>query len=142
MTRKTTIHTAPSPISEFAPPEAIRLAFASRLQNAMIAKGWNQSELARRATEVSKSGPITRDVVSVYIRAKSLPGPDNLASLAAALGMERSELLPSRGITAAVSAAPPAEVRDLGEGKVWIRINQEADWPTALEILGLLKGKQ
>lgn len=140
MARNITFHEDPKPVSQLATREMLATEFARRLQHIMVQKGWNQSELARRATEQMTSGEIGRDVISVYIRGKSVPGPERLSALAKALGVERSELMPSVGITAASRVDPPVDVRDIGEGKVWLRINQAVDWPSALKILEILKG--
>ena len=57
----------PSLLDIGAPAEAVKADFARRLQHALNAKGWNQSDLARAAD-------IGRDSVSVYLRAKSPAG--------------------------------------------------------------------
>lgn len=60
-----------------------RMEFAKKLINLMRDKNLNQSDLAR------KSG-LTRDAISTYVRARSMPEPLNLAKLAKALGVEPS----------------------------------------------------
>jgi transcriptional regulator with XRE-family HTH domain len=124
-----------------APPAAIRLDFARRLQNAMNDKGWTQAELARRVAPLLKESRIGRDNISKYVRGKVLPLPPALEAMAKVLGMESKDLLPTRGTQAAAEEHSPLDVRDIGENRVWLRVNQAVDWPIALQILGLLKGK-
>jgi len=35
---------------------------------------------------------------------------------------------------------PPLDVRDLGQGRAWLRVNQAVEWDTAVKVLTLLKG--
>jgi transcriptional regulator with XRE-family HTH domain len=124
-----------------APPAAIRLEFARRLQNALNDKGWTQSELARRMAPLLIESRIGRDNISKYVRGKVLPLPPALEAMAKVLGVEARDLLPSRGTQATAEEHAPLDVRDIGENRVWLRVNQAVDWPIALQILGLLRGK-
>jgi transcriptional regulator with XRE-family HTH domain len=124
-----------------APPAAIRLEFARRLQNAMNDKGWTQAELARRMAPLLRESRIGRDNISKYVRGKVLPLPPALEAMAKVLGVEARDLLPSRGTQATAEEHAPLDVRDIGENRVWLRVNQAVDWPIALQILGLLRGK-
>jgi len=123
-----------------APPAAIRMDFARRLQNAMNDKGWNQAELARRVAPLLKDSRIGRDNISKYVRGKVLPLPHALEAIAKVLGMDSKDLLPNRGTAATAEEHSPLDVRDIGEGRVWLRVNQAVDWEIALEMLKLLKG--
>lgn len=58
-----------------------RIEFSKKLINLMRDHNMNQADLARRAG-------LTRDAVSTYVRARSMPEPANMAKLAAALGVE------------------------------------------------------
>jgi transcriptional regulator with XRE-family HTH domain len=111
------------------------------LQRAFTHKGWNQSELARRAAVYVPEGGMGRDVISTYVRGKSLPGPIHLTAICKALGVEPDDLLPSRGMPSAGADSPPLDMRDIGEGKVWLRINQSVDWSVAVRIINVLKGE-
>lgn len=128
-------------ISSDAPRDVARQEFASRLQRAMTERGWNQSELARRATEHLEDGVIGRDSVSGYIRGKSLPSPSYLLALSKALNKDPEEILPSRGQSISSAKLPPLDVRDLGDNRVWMRVNQAVDWSDALKIMQILKGE-
>lgn len=73
-------------VPTFRPGNVERIEFAKRLINLMRDNGVNQADLAR------KSG-LTRDAVSTYCRARSMPEPSNLKKLADALGVEPSHFL-------------------------------------------------
>jgi transcriptional regulator with XRE-family HTH domain len=126
------------PLHKDAPTEAVKVEFARRLQQAMIKKGWNQSELARQAQLQLSEGRIARDNVSTYIRGSVLPGPNNLHAMATALGVKVDELLPSRGVPSAADKSPPLDYRDLGDGNVWLKVNQAISRKKALQIMNLL----
>lgn len=134
---------------EVIPPEEItdanvKAEFARRLQAAMIEKGWNQSELARRANEhlpkpakgQARGKEIGRDSISHYMRGKMMPLPTYLSALAKALGVEPSALLPARTPTAGPSA--PYEMKGLPDGRVYLRVSRTLRQATALKIMALL----
>jgi transcriptional regulator with XRE-family HTH domain len=106
----------------------------------MNEKGWTQAELARRVAPLLKNSRIGRDNISKYVRGKVLPLPHVLDALARVLGCEARDLLPSRGTRATADEHAPLGVRDIGNGRVWLRVDQALEWPMALKILGLLKG--
>jgi len=109
----------------------------------MAKKGWNQSELAREASKFMPEGKkIHRDTISVYINTKSMPGRERLEAIAKALGVEAVELLPNKVRPMSRNIQPPIEARDLGDGNVWLRINQSVSWGVALKILELVKGDE
>jgi transcriptional regulator with XRE-family HTH domain len=58
-----------------ASPDQIKAEFGLRLQKALNAKGWNQSELARRMAPHLPRTSIARDNISKYVRGKVLPQP-------------------------------------------------------------------
>lgn len=68
-------------------PADVRAAFARRVLNARIKKGWNQSELARQAALHMPDGRFGRDSISKYEKATHLPYPVQLDALAKALGI-------------------------------------------------------
>lgn len=135
-----TLHDKPHDIPDAAPKEAALVEFGRRVQAAMVEKGWNQAELARRATQHMKGEAVmSRDTISKYVNAQTLPGPDRLAALAKALGKRADELLPTRGVTTASDKVPAFDMRAAGDGRVWLRINQEVNYDKALKILAVLK---
>jgi transcriptional regulator with XRE-family HTH domain len=116
-----------------APASAIRKEFAKRLQDALIEKGWRQSDLARAMG-------VGRDNISKYINARVLPLPPALESMAKALGKEPQDLLRTRARRAVDDENAAFHVRELEDGRVWLRVNQASDWPTAIKIAALLEG--
>jgi transcriptional regulator with XRE-family HTH domain len=122
------------------PLAALRREYANNLQDRLIDKGWTQSELARRVAPLLKESRIGRDNISKYVRGRVLPLPPAQVAIAKVLECEPNDLLPSRA-TSAVSNGPPSlDVRDIGNGRVWLQINQAVEWPMALQIMGILKG--
>src|SRR5262245_17503445 len=134
-------HTPPpsGTMSSAAPPEAIRMEFARRLQAALNERGWTQSELARRTAPLLKHSRLGRDNISKYVRGKVLPLPPALEAMAKVLEMKPSELLPARATPPAGAEYPPMSVKDIGEGRVWLQINRSVTWQKGLEILRILQ---
>ena len=134
-------HTPPpsGTVSSAAPPEAIRMEFARRLQAALSERGWTQSELARRMAPLLKHSRLGRDNISKYVRGKVLPLPPALEAMAKVLEMKTSELLPARASPSAGAEYPPMSVKDIGEGRVWLQINRSVTWGKGLEILRILQ---
>jgi len=130
----------PFTLTSGAPKDAVKREFGKRLYQFMLDRGWNQSELARRAATRMPDGTFGRDNVSVYIRGVSLPGPVHLRALSEALGIEPGDLLPYRATSTAERMAPEIDVKDTGSGEAaWLRINKAVSWPVALKIMALLK---
>ena len=116
--------------------------FAARLQAAMDAKGWSQSDLARNATRLLPPGTkkeIGRDNVSNWVRGVHLPGSIFLNAVAQALGKEPTDLLPSRAVPSAKDTAPPLDVRDRGDGHVYLRVNRRVPFSVAVAVMKLLQ---
>lgn len=125
------------------PKDMVKADFGRRLNRAIVAKGWNQSEFSRQTTRHTPRGgtPLTRDLVSKYIGGKVIPNPVNLKIILDTLGIKREDLLPAGVMPEAGDAIPPIDVRDAGEGMVWLRVNQAVPWATALAVLNILKGE-
>ena len=116
------------------PKHLTKQEFGRRLYRMMSAKGWNQSELARRAE-------VTRDAVSTYIRGASLPEPKNAQKLADALGVTVEQLLPNQA-EMSIDRDPPAiemKVSALNPAVCWLRINRLVETENALQIMTLLR---
>ncbi len=112
-----------------------RAEFSKKLVNLLRDHNMNQADLAR------KSG-LTRDAISTYVRARSMPEPKNLAKLAAAFNVAPSYFqLPVNRVADLMIAPPthPINVFDTtaksvfnmhitpeGEGRVEIRANLSA----------------
>jgi transcriptional regulator with XRE-family HTH domain len=121
-----------------APVEAIKAEFGRVLQKRMVDKNWNQSDMAREAARFMPDKTFQRDNISQYVRGLSLPGPVRLNALARALGCKPTDLLPVRSSETIDAVAPPLDARDLGDGTVWLRVNQAVPQSIALQIMQLL----
>ena len=136
MPRKVRTHiTTDSPSdSRLAPRHLTKQEFGKRLYKLMLAKGWNQSELARQAG-------LPRDSVSVYIRGRSLPTPSSLQSLAAAFGLSTEELLPNHIESAIDEDTPSMEMKVSPNAldKAWLRVNRLVTVRAALKIMDILE---
>jgi transcriptional regulator with XRE-family HTH domain len=121
--------------------------FAKHLWDALTERGWNQSEFARQATlhmpidkKTGKPKEFTRDQVSKYVRGKTLPYNESLHAMCKALNMEPSELIPGGGSPVA-EAQKSVAIEDMGNGTVWLRVNQPVSWPVAIKVMELVKGE-
>lgn len=122
-----------------APKDAVKVEFARRLQAAIVQKGWNQSEAAREAEKhMPKGKSFGRDSISHYIRATILPGPVKLKALCDALGKTKEELIPSRGFREVGDNNPTMDVRDTGDGNLWLRINRPVRRAAGFKIMQIL----
>lgn len=150
MTKRQTYNSEPSvSVPAAAPRDVVKIEFAKRLQSHMSRKGWNQSELAREmerhvvsrweATGRRGDKPgFGRDRISNYIRGASSPGPNVLHDLCAVLGVEPADLMPMRALPNVDDKLTPLEVKDIGGGQVWLRINQALPSAKAYRILAVL----
>lgn len=128
-------------ISDAPSGEELHAEFAKRLQHFMGEKGWNQSETARRAAEhMPGKKSFGRDNISCYVRGVSIPRSEHLHALAKALGVKPADLVPAPMTKSVESKAPALDLRDVGAGKVWLRVNTEVPWETAVEVMKLVKG--
>jgi transcriptional regulator with XRE-family HTH domain len=107
--------------------------FGARVQRLMFSKGWNQSELARRAE-------LRRDAVSTYIRGQVYPTPTSLHRLAVALGVDPEALLPNY-VEQAVGEAHPSidlKVSPARPNEAWLKVDRRVSLKTALAVTQLL----
>ena len=70
--------------------DAVKQVFRKNLKEAMVARDMLQSELARDTG-------ISKDMVSRYVKGRSLPNNSRLLLLARSLKIAESDLVPSRG---------------------------------------------
>ena len=116
------------------PKHLTKVEFARRVYKLMLAKGWNQSELARRAD-------LPRDAVSTYIRGKVFPTPTSLEKLAKALDVSSQDLLPNHA-EAAIDADNPSvemKVSPAMPTKAWLRINRLVSLGCAAKVISLIE---
>jgi transcriptional regulator with XRE-family HTH domain len=111
--------------------------FGRRLQAVLLDKGWNQSELARRAH-------LGRDAISTYVRGRSFPEPASLRRIADAFGMDPAELLPNSLEAAIERDTPSLEIKEaVGHpGLAWLRVNRRVTVLQALQVMQILMGDQ
>jgi transcriptional regulator with XRE-family HTH domain len=134
------------PAAPVVDTKSLKAEFARRLQAAMIRRGWNQSELARRASQYlpkpvpgqKRGKAIGRDLVSHWVRGQMLPGPANLEATARALGVQPADLMPMGAPSVAHSDIVPMELRQQTDGRTYIRLNRTVSNETAMKIMGLL----
>jgi transcriptional regulator with XRE-family HTH domain len=122
--------------SGMVPKHLAKQDFAKRLYRLMLKRGWNQSELARRAD-------LPRDSVSTYIRAKVMPTPQSTERLAAALGVAPEELLPNHVESAIEEDTPSLEMKVSvnAPSKAWLRVNRLVSLSTAARVIDLIEAE-
>ena len=115
---------------KLTPKHLTKQEFANRLYKLMLAKGWNQSELSRRAG-------LPRDSISTYIRGKTLPTPISLQKLAETLDISSEELLPNHVESAIDFDTPALEMRvsPNAPNTAWLRVNRAVSLKAALNIM-------
>ncbi len=124
-----------------SPEQQIKNDFADRLAGFILKKGWNQSETARYAALHMPSKQFNRDNVSNYVTAKHTPTPVHLRALCKALGVEPIDLFPSGSAPPKGDATPPLDLKDLGDGTMFVRINKRLPTAKALQILNVVMGE-
>ena|ERR1700729_991579 len=132
------------PFGRKGAPTPASLEFGRRLQKAMAAKGWSQSELARRANTLlppREPGQVQhrdfrRDLVSHYVRGQHMPSPASLAAMARALGVTPADLMPQEGVSG--GEASPFAMKTLEGGRVDLHVNRTVTMETAMKIAALL----
>lgn len=121
-----------------APSDAVRRDFARRLYQAMLMKGWNQSELGRQvSTALGKTVP--RDNVSNWVRGVALPTGERLIALAKVLDKTPEELLVAAGRPSVDTRNPPLDVRFLEDGTAWLKVNQQVSREIARKVINLIE---
>lgn len=83
--------------------DAVETSFAQWLDNEIVARGWSQSEAARR-------GGISSQMINAIINGQSVPGLESCRGIARAFRMPLEDVLRLAGILPTLPA-PPA-VRD------------------------------
>lgn len=134
MTRSTRFHVDELPDGGLAPKHLTRQQFGRRLYQLMLARGWNQSELARQAG-------LPRDSISTYVRGVALPTPKSLQALSVALGMTPADILPN-AVEAALDEDHPSfemKVSPSAPSTAWLRVNRLVSLSTATKIAELIE---
>lgn len=143
MARRVTIHKSPGDIPTGAPGDAVAVGFAQKLQFHMTQKGWSQKDLAERATiQLPEGAPVVSPSnISKYINAREMPTPVKLKAIADSLGVKPEDLVDVDAVNAVGQIAAKISLQDLGDGRVWLRINQPVEWPLAMKVLNIVKGE-
>lgn len=121
-------------------PDTQRREFARRLASALIERGWSQTELASRASELMPPGQkLEKYSVSVYVSGKSFPEPMRLDAICRALGVPPSSLVPGyEGIGRLSGGARSLEVSDAGDGMMWLIVHKRLPLSVVLDVLKLI----
>jgi len=128
----------PQDLPAGAPRDAVKRDFGLRLQRAVFAKGWNQSDLARAVSaEMNKTVP--RDNVSNWVRGVALPVGPTLLAIAKVLGMPPEELVSPSGRPSTESRVPKLDVRFLDGGTAWLKVNRQVSRELARKIVNMLE---
>jgi transcriptional regulator with XRE-family HTH domain len=118
--------------------------FARKLFDALIAKGWKQSRLARECfgTMETPDGHIVargRDRISSYVRGTALPDPVNLHKIATALGTTVEELAPDIHFHSAVREEPEVYMSQIpGQSRSMVKIERPLDTDLAIKVIGMI----
>lgn len=119
--------------------DQLKAEFATRLGRLLTEKGWNQSDLARAASQhLPKGEEFRRDNIHVYLNETALPRPKQLNATAAALNVAAEDLLP--GVAHAKGSMPVA-MRAIPDepGYAWLSVDKKVTMRTALAILSMLE---
>jgi transcriptional regulator with XRE-family HTH domain len=142
------------------PQKPEKVAFATRLREAMERKGWTLSETARQTSDVlGADAKFGRAHVWHYLNARAIPRARHLDALSQALQVTPHELLgfassptgeesPDSRVSNAITR--PAETKsigstqvvhaeDFGDGTALLHVSQRVSWTTALKVMMLLK---
>lgn len=133
MARTSRYHLDGDPSTSLTPRALTKEEFGRRLHAEIINRGWNQSEMARRAD-------LRRDAVSTYVRGTVLPSPTALRKLADALGMEPSDLLPNSAIAAIDSdhSSLSMKVSSGAPNTAWLHVNRLVTVETAAQVIQMV----
>jgi transcriptional regulator with XRE-family HTH domain len=113
--------------------EHTKQRFALKIKAQLQERGWNQSELARRAG-------LKRDSVSTYVCGRALPNPRSLAALARALNTRPEDLLPGaiRDVEADEASSFTLTAAQRDPNRVRVRISREVSLRAAAQIMAIL----
>jgi len=137
MPRNSRFHIDSMPETSLAPKHLTKQEFGRRLYQLMLARGWNQSELARKAD-------LPRDSVSTYIRGRTLPTPKSLQAMADALGVTPADILPNSIESAVDEDMPSIEMRvsTSAPSMAWLRVNRLVSLSTAAKVIEMIEGER
>jgi transcriptional regulator with XRE-family HTH domain len=111
--------------------DIVRRQFARKLEELLIARSWNQSELGRAAG-------LGRDAISTYIRGRCLPEPGNLKKIADALNTTPTQLIPQI-VHVEEAELPEFEMSSIAGGRMRVRLDKEFTSDRAMRIAALVQ---
>jgi transcriptional regulator with XRE-family HTH domain len=124
--------------SRVGPRDIAKQELSRRLQAALDAKGWNQSDLAREAAKHTRDKQFHRGNVSVYVNGTSMPRREHLMAMAKALGKTPEDLLPPY-LTQDDAAPSVVQMLDLGNGRCTLIVQKEVSASVALKVWTILQ---
>jgi transcriptional regulator with XRE-family HTH domain len=117
-----------------------RVAFAKALNKHLLAKGWSQTELARRAKVfLPKGGTFGRHNISVYCRGVNLPNQVNADAIAKALGVTVSELITEEA-GEILGQSPVVKLEMQRNSRARLQLDVDLPTDVALQIAALVNG--
>lgn len=100
------------------------------------------SELDMSPADLARKSGLSRDNISTYMRASSLPSQELLGMLAHGLDTKIEDLMPTRvDLTYSDPDKPTLEITAVPSqpGKAWLRVDQLVNVATATKIMELLQ---
>jgi hypothetical protein len=124
-----------------ADPQAV--AFAKRLNQMLLRKGWSQADLTRAAqNHVPEGHEFKRHLPSVWLRGKHMPNGINLEILAKALGVTKEDLIPEGSATVVGLADRAVQFTMSTNGYARIKLDMEMPAEIAMKIMMLAQEAQ
>lgn len=125
------------------PVRSVKLQLGNNIRNAMNAKGWNGSELARQMEAIRPPHPgrrdIGRDMVNHWLHGIHMPSAEFIGLLAKVLDMRVSELVPD-GLMLGADDIIPFAITTLPGGRAELVINMHVPGTIAMKVSLFLKG--
>lgn len=131
-------------VQEVAPPAGasvmpkmmLRQEFARELSRRMMAKGWNQAELARKS-DIDKAS------ISYYLQGKQEPETSNAAKLAKALGCDVVDLYPEAMRRTSENRMNSIDMRVSQDqpNRAFLTINREMPLTLAAQIIAMINSE-
>lgn len=123
------------------PASLQREEFARRLAATIRERGWTQSELSRRATDLMPNGQkMGRYSINNYIKGDAFPEPHRLDAICAALGVQPADLVPGYESLGSASSAqhPTMEAIDAGDGMMWLIVRKRLHASIVFKVMQLI----
>lgn len=122
-----------------ADPQAV--AFARRLNQLLLSKGWKQSDLVRAAQVHMPDGQtFGRHLVSSYMRGRHMPNRVNIEAMAQALGVPVTDLVPEGAAVVVGHTDRAIQVTMSSSGMARLKLDMELPSNIALQIMALANG--